>query len=90
MLGQDEPADPDHVNKALSATVTISIRRDRVSDHTLRGLRAQRSSIVEPKPSKVANMSCEQSKHGMTASSALTDLSPGSYHIITGHASFIG
>jgi hypothetical protein len=80
--GQDEPADPDHVNKALSATVTISIRRDRVSDHTLRGLRAQRSSIVEPKPSKVANISCKQSKHRMTASPVLSDLNPESYLII--------
>jgi hypothetical protein len=82
VLGQDEPADPDHFNKALSATVTTSISRDRVSDHTLRGLRAQRSSIVEPKQNKVANISCKQSKYRTTASPVLSDLNPESYLII--------
>jgi hypothetical protein len=66
------------------------MRRDRVSDHTLRELRAKQSSIVEPKQDKVANMSCKQSKHGMTVSPALRNLSAGSYHIISGHDSLIG
>ena len=53
------------------------MRQYMVSDHTLRGLRAKRSSIVEPKQNKVANMSCKQSKHRMTVSPALRISSRG-------------